>query len=246
MNILIRDILAVLPDGERVTSVTTENGLIQSVGDLPAGFKADKTISGAGRLLIPGLVNAHTHAYMTIFRNCADDLKFNDWLFGKILPLEDKLTPEDCYWGTLLGFMEMLSCGTTSFNDMYIFTDSAARAARETGMRAVLSRGLSGGADDPAGGERRLRQAVAEIDNWKGIENISFMLAPHAPYTCDDGYQREVAAEASRLGARIHTHVSESLGEMETIREKYGCTPPELFDRTGCSPTKRSPRTACI
>jgi 5-methylthioadenosine/S-adenosylhomocysteine deaminase len=170
---------------------------------------------------------------MTIFRNCGDDLKFNDWLFGRILPLEDKLTPEDCYWGTLLGFMEMLSSGTTAFNDMYIFTDTAAWAAAETGLRAVLSRGLSGGADDTAGGEKRIRDAAAEIDKWKGRENIRFMLAPHAPYTCDAGYQREVAAEAARLGVPIHTHVSESVSEMETIREKYGCTPPELYDRTG-------------
>ena len=233
MNILIRDILAVLPDGAKVASVLIEDGVIKSVGDVPAGLKADKTISGSGRLLIPGLVNAHTHVYMTIFRNCADDLKFNDWLFGRILPLEDQLTPEDCYWGTLLGFMEMLATGTTAFNDMYIFTDAAARAATETGMRAVLSRGLSGGADDRDGGERRIKDAAAEIEKWKGFENLSFMLAPHAPYTCDDGYQREVAAEARRLGVPIHTHVSESLSEMETIREKYGCTPPELFDRTG-------------
>ncbi len=233
MNILIRDILSVLPDGAKVASVLIEDGVIKSVGDVPAGFNADKTISGSGKLLIPGLVNAHTHVYMTIFRNCADDLKFNDWLFGRILPLEDQLTPEDCYWGTLLGFMEMLATGTTAFNDMYIFTDAAARAATETGMRAVLSRGLSGGAEDRDGGERRIKDAVTEIEKWKGHENLSFMLAPHAPYTCDDGYQREVAAEATRLGVPIHTHVSESLSEMETIREKYGCTPPELFDRTG-------------
>ncbi len=233
MNILIRDILSVLPDGAKVASVLIEDGVIKSVGDTPAGFNADKTISGSGKLLIPGLVNAHTHVYMTIFRNCADDLKFNDWLFGRILPLEDQLTPEDCYWGTLLGFMEMLATGTTAFNDMYIFTDATARAATETGMRAVLSRGLSGGAEDRDGGERRIKDAAAGIEKWKGHENLSFMLAPHAPYTCDDGYQREVAAEAKRLGVPIHTHVSESLSEMETIREKYGCTPPELFDRTG-------------
>ena len=133
MNILIRDILAVLPDGVKVTSVITQDGIIKSVGPVPDGFKADKTLSGSGKLLVPGFVNAHTHVYMTVFRNCADDLKFNDWLFGKILPLEDKLTPEDCYWGTLAGFMEMLACGTTSFNDMYIMTDAAAKAATETG-----------------------------------------------------------------------------------------------------------------
>ena len=233
MNILIRDILAVLPEGARVCSVGVENGMIISVGDAPQGFRADKTIPGSGKMLIPGLVNAHTHAYMTVFRNCADDLTFNDWLFSRILPLEDRLTAEDCYWGTLLAFMEMLSTGTTAFNDMYIFADAAAQAVRDTGMRAVLSRGLTGGADDAAGGERRLREAVAEIEKWRGAENMTFMLAPHAPYTCDPGYQEEVAGEAARLGVRIHTHISESRSEMETIKEKYGCTPPELFVKTG-------------
>ncbi len=233
MNILISDVLAVLPEGVKVCSVGIENGVITSVGDTPQGFRADKTISGTGKMLIPGFVNAHTHVYMTVFRNCADDLTFNDWLFGRILPMEDKLTAEDCYWSTLLGFMEMLSTGTTAYNDMYIFTDASARAARDTGMRAVLSRGLTGGADDPAGGERRLREAADEIEKWKGNDNITFMLAPHAPYTCDPGYQKEVAGEAKRLGVGIHTHVAESANEMETIRVKYGCTPPELFHRNG-------------
>lgn len=233
MKILIRDILAILPEASRVCSVYIEGGVIKSVDAAPPGFVPDKTIMGSGKMLIPGLINAHTHPYMTIFRNCADDLKFNDWLFGRILPLEDKLTPEDCYWGSLLGIMEMLSTGTTTFNDMYPFTDAAARAANDSGMRAVLSRGLVGDRDNVAGGALRLREAFTEMEKWSGIENLTFMLAPHAPYTCDDIYQKEVAAEAKRLGVRIHIHVSESLSEMETIRKKYGCTPPELLDSTG-------------
>lgn len=245
MKILIRDILAVLPDGVKTCSVAVEDGLITAVGDIPPGFAADKTIYGSGKMLIPGLVNAHTHVYMTVFRNCADDLTFNDWLFGRILPLEDKLTPEDCYWGSLLGIMEMLSTGTTCYNDMYIFTDASARAATESGIRAVLSRGLTGGADDVEGGQNRLRQAFAEIEKWRGTENLSFMLAPHAPYTCDAGYQEEVAREARRLGVRIHTHISESQAEMNTIRERYGCTPPEIMDKTGLL-TDRTVAAHCV
>ncbi|MCL2409457.1 MAG: amidohydrolase [Oscillospiraceae bacterium] len=232
MNILIKDILAVLPDGVETCSVYISGGLIVSVSEEPAGFRADKTIFGAGKLLIPGLINAHTHAPMAIFRNCADDLLFNDWLFGRIFPLEEKLEPEDCYWGTMLAIMEMLRNGTTSFIDMY-HPDECSRAAEETGIRTVQSRGLLGGADDPEAGERRLRTALEEIEKWKGHDNISFMLAPHAPYTCDEGYQREIAAEAKRLALPINTHISESLAENETIRERYGCTPTELFDRAG-------------
>jgi len=233
VNILIKDILTLLPGGAETCSVYISGGVIVSVSTAPEDFKPDKTIHGAGKMLIPGLINAHTHASMTILRNCADDLLFGDWLFGRIMPLEDKLTADDCYWGMMLAIMEMLRSGTTAFIDMYYFMDALGRAVDESGIRAVLSRGLIGGADDPAAGEMRLREALDAIKQWKGRDNLSFMLAPHAPYTCDDGFQREVAAEAKRHGLSINTHLAESLSEIETIREKYGCTPAELFDKTG-------------
>jgi len=233
MNILIKDILALLPGGAETCSVYISDRTINSVTSAPEGFVADKTIYGSGKMLIPGLCNAHTHASMTILRNCADDLLFNDWLFGRIMPLEDKLTADDCYWGTMLAIMEMLRSGVTSFIDMYYFMDALSRAVEESGIRAVLSRGLIGGADDPSAGESRLREALGAIDEWKGCDNLSFMLAPHAPYTCDEGFQREVAAEAKRRGLAINTHISESLTEIDTIRGKYGCSPVGLLDRTG-------------
>ena len=230
MNISIRNILAVLPDGERTCSVYVQDGIIKSIDSVPDGFVPEKTIDGTGKLLIPGLINAHTHAPMTIFRNCADDLTFNDWLFGKIMPLEDKLTGEDCYWGFLLAVMEMLRSGTTSFIDMYYFTDDCLRAVEKSGIRTVFSRGMTG--EMPAA-EAKLREALDEIKRWQGRDKLTFMLAPHAPYTCDEGFLREIAAEAKRQELPINTHLSESAAEMETIRERYGCTPIELADKTG-------------
>lgn len=245
MTILIRDILAVLPDGVKVSSIYIKDGVITAIDDAPPEFKADKTIPGSGRLLIPGLVNAHTHVYMTLFRNCADDLTFDDWMYGRILPLEDALTPEDCYWGTLLGIMEMLSTGTTAFSTMDFFMDATAGAIKEAGIRAVLARGLVGGRDNPEGGRMRLNQAFDALSKWKDIETIDFMLGPHAPNTCDDSFQKEVAAVAERLGLRIHTHISESRSEVETIRATYGCTPPELMDRCGLL-TDRTVAAHCV
>ena len=230
MNILINDILAVLPGGAETCSVYIADGEIASTSSAPEGFKADKTINGVGKMLIPGLANAHTHAAMVIFRNCADDLLFNDWLFGRIMPMEDKLASGDCYWGTMLALMEMLRSGTTSYIDMYYFTDDSARAILETGMRCVFSRGIAGGASEAEG---KLRNAIDEIERWKGRGNLSFMFGPHAPYTCDEGFQREVAAESKHRGIPINTHLAESLAEIETIKERYGCTPIELADRTG-------------
>jgi len=232
MNILIKDILALLPDGVKTCSVYVSNGIIKSVTAEPEGFIADKTIFGAGKMLIPGLINAHTHAAMSILRNCADDLLFDDWLFGRIIPLEDKYGKDDYYWGTSLAIMEMLRTGTTSFIDMYFSLDELVRAVDEAGIRAVLARGLIDPGDIKAG-EERLSEALDAFDRHKGHERISFMLAPHAPYTCSEEFQRMIAQEAKRLDLPVHTHISEGLVEQATIRDKYGCTPVELLDKNG-------------
>lgn len=246
MNISIENTQAILPAGPCDScSVFIEGNSIGGINSPPEGFKADKIIDGRGKLLIPGLINGHTHSYMTVFRNYADDLSFHDWLFGKILPLEDKLSGIDCYWGALLGIMEMLSTGTTCFLDMYIFPETVTEAVCQSGMRAVVSRGLTGDAGDIEGGDRRLREAASDIKKYGGNDRISFMLAPHAPYTCDECYQREVAAAARELGVGIHTHLSESRRENDEIWEKYGCTSTELMDRTGLL-TDRTVAAHCV
>ena len=246
MNIVINEILSVLSSGlcENCT-VYIEGDTVVAIGSRPEGFVPDMTIDGRDKLLIPGLINCHTHAYMTVFRNYADDMKFHQWLFEKIMPLEDKLTETDCYWSTLLGIMEMLSTGTTCFLDMYIFPQTVTEAACQTGMRAVVSRGLTGGADDPDGGRRRIREAISDIRAYSGVGNISFMLAPHAPYTCDEAYQREVAEAARKLGLGIHTHVAESEQEIKDIYNRYGCTPVELLNRTGLL-TEKTVAAHCV
>ena len=231
MNIYISDILTVLPGGAEICPVYISDGKIASISAAPDGFTADKTISGTGKMLMPGFINAHTHAAMTIFRNCADDLLFNDWLFGRIFPLEEKLTEGDEYWGMQLAIMEMLRSGTTAFIDMYgISGVNYPLAVKDSGIRAALSRGIAGDAPDA---EKKLREVLEVVNAWKGHDNISFMIAPHAPYTCDDGFQREAAAEAKRNGLPVHTHLAESLAEIETIKERYGCTPIELAEKTG-------------
>lgn len=250
MPILIDNVQAVLEapqGGFRVgtTSIYIKNGKIASLNGLPEGETFTRRVDGAGKLLIPGLINCHTHIPMTILRNVADDLQFHEWLFGRIIPLEEKLAPEDCYWAAQLGLMEMLRTGTTCFLDMYFHIDHIARAVADAKAYGVLSRGLVGGADDPAGGEQRLRGALDEIDRWRDNDHVSFMLAPHAPYTCDPGYQREVAAEAARLGLGIHTHISESGREVNESWEKHGKSPVALMDETGLL-TPRTVAAHCV
>ncbi len=238
MKILIKDILAILErEGEfcvQETSIYIEEDKIAGVGAYEGEFVPEVVIDGKNKLAIPGLINAHTHSYMSLFRNCADDLPFHQWLFDHILPLEDKLTPEDAYWGSMLGIMEMIKTGTTCFTDMYMFVNETSRAVEESGIRACLSRGLVGNGDDE-GGIRRINEAKKEIEYWKERDNsrISFMIAPHAPYSCDDLYLRKVTDLAKEYGLGINIHLSESKNELSEIQEKYQCTPTEFLNRVG-------------
>ena len=236
MGIVLKDILAILPNGEkdevRKTCIYIEGSRIAAVGEKPKGFREDKVIDGQDRLVIPGLINCHTHSYMAFMRNVADDLSFMDWLFGTIDPIEQQMTDEDTYWGACLAIIEMVKSGTTCFNDMQMNIHQTTRAVKESGMRAVISRGLIGSGHDEAG-QMRLRQAYEERDAAKDCDRLSFMLGPHAPYTCDDEFMRVVSEEAKKNGMRIHVHLSESVSEIEQIREKYGLTPIEMADRNG-------------
>lgn len=236
MGIILKNILAVLPnedrDEVRETSIYIENDRITAIGDKPEGFTEDKVIDGKDKLVIPGLVNCHTHSYMAFMRNAADDLSFMDWLFGTIDPIEQQMTDEDTYWGACLAIIEMMKSGTTCFNDMQMNIHQTTRAVKESGMRAVICRGLIGSGNDEAG-QIRLKQAYEERDAARDCDRLRFALGPHAPYTCDDGFMRIVSEEAKKNNMRIHVHLSESVSEIEQIQEKYGCTPIEMADKNG-------------
>ena len=236
MGIVIKNALAVLPQGEedvvRETSLYIEGNKITAIGDKPAGFVEDKVIDGKDKLVIPGLINCHTHSYMSFMRNVADDLSFMDWLFGTIDPIEQQMTDEDTYWGANLAIIEMMKSGTTCFNDMQMNIHQTTRAVKESGMRAVICRGLVGSGNDEAG-QSRLRQAYEERDAAKDCDRLTFRLGPHAPYTCDDEFLKIVAAQAQKEHMGIHTHLSESESEISQIQEKYGCTPIALAEKCG-------------
>ena len=236
MGIVLKNILALLPDGDRdvirETDIYIEGSRIASIGKKPEGFSEDKVIDGKDRFAIPGLVNCHTHSYMSFMRNVADDLSFMDWLFGTIDPIEQQMTDEDTYWGACLAIIEMMKSGTTCFNDMQMNIHQTTRAVKESGMRAVICRGLVGSGNDEAG-QMRLRQAYEERDAAADCDRLTFMLGPHAPYTCDDGFMRIVSEEAKKNNMRIHVHLSESESEIEQIREKYHCTPIEMAAKNG-------------
>lgn len=236
MNLHIKGCRALLPCGEGFAAEQKDlfisEGRILAIGSAPEGFAAEKTIQATDRLVIPGLINCHTHNYMSLFRNSADDVPFDEWLFRRVMPREDRMVPEDAYWGAALGIMEMLRSGTTCFNDMQMHIHQTARAAADAGIRAVIGRGLSGTGTDE-GGARRLREAEEEIGRWQGHPRLTFTIAPHAPYTCDREYLLQAREMAKKRGLPLHIHLSESAFEVENMKRETGLSPIAYADSLG-------------
>ena len=234
MGILLKNVKAIVPEGNKdvvkTTSIFIENDKIAGIGEEPSGFKADNVIEGEDKLAIPGLINCHTHSYMSFMRNVADDLSFMDWLFGTIDPIEQQMSDEDTYWGACLAIIEMMKSGTTCFNDMMMNIKQTTKAIKESGMRAVMTRGLVGTAEDDGG---RIDQLYEEMEFCKDCDRITFKFGPHAPYTCSEDYFRRISDEAKKTGIGVHVHLSESVSEIEGCAKDHGCSPIEMADRNG-------------
>lgn len=201
-------------------------------GSAPEGFRAERTIDGSGMVALPGFINCHTHAAMTLLRSYADDMPLMKWLSEKIWPVEEKLKPDDIYWGTMLCCLEMIKSGTTTFADMYFDMDQVALAVEKSGMRACLSRGMIG---EGPNAQRAIDESVSFIEEWNGKAGgrIRTMFGPHAPYTCPPEYLKKVIDLAGRHGVGIHIHVAETGDEIKQIHDKYGTTPVRHLDSTG-------------
>lgn len=214
-------------------TIEIEGNKIINVGKSNTDFVADKVIDGKNKLAIPGLINCHTHSYMSVFRNIADDLSFNDWLFKNIIPREDKLSDNDAYWGAMLSCMEMIKTGTTCFLDMHMFKNMTAKAADECGMRAVMSRGLVGSDRNDEGGIRRINDTLEEMQTFKDNDRITFMFAPHAIYTCGEDYLHYVIEKAHEYNLPLHTHLSETAYEVSECQKEHNMSPVEYLDNMG-------------
>ena len=216
------------------TDIAIADGKICAIGTVPEDFKADTVIDGSHKTVLPGLVNAHTHVYMSVFRNYADDVPFETWLFGKIAPMEDRMTPEDAYWGCMLSFAEMIRSGTTAFLDMHMFPRTVVRAAHDAGLRAVLSRGLQGTDRTDQGIIRRINEAKDEMEYAKEIGSIAtFMISPHAIYTCGEDALRYALETAEELQIPVHIHMAETRKEYEDCLAQRGMTPVRYVDSLG-------------
>jgi 5-methylthioadenosine/S-adenosylhomocysteine deaminase len=199
-------------------------GEIIAVGQIAGDYEAVETIDCNGLVVMPGLINAHTHAPMTLLRGLADDLRLDVWLLGYMMPVERAFVrPDFVALGTTLACAEMIRSGTTCFADMYYFEDAVAEATAKAGMRALCGQTvLKFPAPDAASFEDSLSRAREFITTWKGHRLITPAIAPHAPYTCTEEILRLCAELAHDLDVPLHTHLAETLTEVETSRREHG------------------------
>lgn len=215
--------------------VATEGNRLIKVGPdgkVPQNWEPTRIISGKNFLCLPGFINCHTHAAMTLLRSYADDLPLMHWLKKRIWPVEARLTREDVYWGTVLALIEMIKSGTTTFNDMYFFMEEAAQAVEKIGIRACLARGLIGIGSQA---ELGLVESRELLERWQGGAGgrIKVWLGPHAPYTCPPAYLEKVLALAEEYHVGVHIHIAETMDEIDQIKKKYELTPVALLKEVG-------------
>ncbi len=230
MGLAVRD--AIL-EGETV-GLRCEDGVIASLGPEVRPQQDDEVIDAAQMALVPGLVNAHTHAAMTLFRGFADDLPLMEWLQRHIWPVEKRMDDDDVYWGTRLACVEMIRTGTTCFWDMYWHAHATARAVEDAGLRAVTAAPLIDDSD-PAKSERACSDAERSLERISEAGGVMARpgFAPHAIYTLSERSLRWVAERATELDLPVQIHLSETEDEVAGCLEAHGERPAMYLDRVG-------------
>lgn len=220
MSLFIKDILYLPMTGSpqlKRGSIRIDGQRITALGDLSPKW-GDEIIYGQDKIALPGFVNGHCHAAMSMLRGYGEDLPLREWL-RLVQSAESKLNSEDVFWGVLLSQMEMLKAGITCYADMYFDEAAAVWAMEESGIRGVLGEGIV-----EEGGESALRNALRMIDQCKDHlqDRLSYALAPHAVYSCSDGLLKETAAEARRRDIPLHIHIAETRREQEDCLSATG------------------------
>ncbi len=213
-------------------SILVEGNLIQAVGAaaklaLPADVVR---IDAGGMLAVPGMINTHAHVPMVLFRGAAEDVTLAAWFNDYVFPMESNLTPEDVYWGAMLGMAEMIEAGITCVADHYFFMDQVAEAVKESGLRANLCWAVF-----EHEGLEKLEETAAFVERWQGGAEgrITTWMGPHSPYLCGPDFLRASARMAADLNTGVHLHVSETADQVTLSRERYGMTPVQLLLETG-------------
>jgi len=237
MSLLLRDCEWIVTQNVsrqvlRNHSIYVEDGKIVEIAPRIT-TEAARVIDGRRKIVLPGLINTHTHLSMTLLRGYADDMPLHSWLEQKIWPMEGNLTADICYAGALLGCLEMIRTGTTCFMDMYFFVEDVARAVEEAGLKAFLSYAVID-SFDPQGrgfGQDSMMQLREAIEKPGGT--VRFAVAPHAPYTCSPETMLKCKEVAEKMNCPIHVHIAETRREQVDFEKKYGMREFEYLDKIG-------------
>ena len=223
-NAYILDMVGEKPNIQK-NDILIEDNIIKDI-EKDIGTEVDEKINAKNMLIMPGLVNTHTHLAMSIFRGYKDDRKLMDWLENAIFPVEDKLQPDDIYWNSYLSCLEMIKSGTTTCNDMYFGMNKVIEAIEATGLRAVVAWCLT---DDSIRDKIERTREYAKIYNNRENSKITVFTSPHAPYSCNPDTIKLCVDLAKELHTGLHIHLAETQNEVATIRDRYGKTATEYL-----------------
>ena len=235
-TILIKNAFILDPNNfeDKKQSLLIKDDLIAEISDEIDESNIDKVIDAEGKILLPGLVNTHTHLSMTLFRGLADDLSLDSWLNDHIWPMEANLNGDYCYIGALLGAVELIKSGTTTFSDMYFYMEDVARAVEDAGIRAVLSYGMIDfGIEEKREAEIKENMALFNACNGMADGRIKVFFGPHSPYTASEELLVKVRELADEYGIGIHIHVSETQKEINDSLDERGLRPFEYLEKIG-------------
>ena len=235
-TILIKNALILNPNNfeNKKQSLLIKDDLIAEIAETIDEGNVDKIIDAEGKILLPGLINTHTHLSMTLFRGLADDLSLDSWLNDHIWPMEANLNGDYCYIGALLGAVELIKSGTTTFSDMYFYMEDVARAVEDAGIRAVLSYGMI----DFGDAEKREAEIEENLQLFKSCNGmadgrIKVFFGPHSPYTASEDLLIKVRELADEYNMGIHIHVSETEKEINDSLDERGLRPFEYLEKIG-------------
>ena len=232
MKILIQNatLISMSEEREKIEEnidILIENNKIAKIGRNLVENNIDKIIDATGKVVMPGLINTHSHASMSIFRETADGYSLQDWLTKKIWPMEDKMTREDIYEAALLSFIESIKTGTTTVNEMYFMTEGIIKAAKETKIRLQTSRVVM---DVDGAGLKRFNELKQLLNEYKDKDElITFNIAIHGLYTCSKEYVKNCIEYAKEKELPIHMHFCENEKEVEDIKNSYNELPTEVL-----------------
>ena len=234
MKLLIKNGTVITMDSNKdkyeVTDILIEDDTIIKI-DKNINDSVDKVIDANKKIVLPGLINCHTHLGMSIFRATNDNLNLYDWLSKKIEPIEDNMTDDDMYYTSLLSCIEMIKTGTTCSSDMYFDVNGTLKALRETKVRELFSRCIVG--NDEATCDTRINEFEELYNNVKDDKLIKCSVTPHALYTCNSDTLTKCEKLATKYNLPIHIHLSENKSEVEGVLEKYGKKPVEVLNDVG-------------